>query len=197
VVTNRKIYKYRNFKKINMENEDYSPQRAREIEELKRKETFYRRIRKVGWAGYFAGLAIAMTSLANPLFLPEEPETYREYLGAKKTLSRLETKRNSLASKLQVEYETPEVREALDNLYKSERAKISELDRAIVSVREDIDEMKQKPEIRDYEKKEEKIIRRTMIQFLGGFLGCLLSISVAAYFAGKEMKYKIERNFEN
>ncbi len=159
----------------------------REIEETKRKSRTYKRFATMGVFGTFAaGAVITMSSIGIPLFFPpKQPDNYQTYLNAQTQLTQLESMKNNLASKLEVVYETPKVREAFDCIYESERQQISKLDKAIEIVREDISEIEVEPEITQYLEDRKKQEKRVVPIFISG-LAIMFSSFIPALVFGKK-----------
>ena len=138
-----------------MESRGYTPEQQAELDKLDREEKrwFRRSMISLGLGGvlFLSGIAYSVINIVNPS--PTKPEIVQTYNNAQTTLNKLESLREDLSERLNVPYDIPEVRGTLDSVFEREKEQIAQLDRAIMSVREDISEMLQNEEFKDYFKR--------------------------------------------
>ena len=169
-------------------------------EYLEGKARTYRRIARYTDKVAIAGMLIAFTQPfihSFQMIVREKPAIVQNYENAQATTEILEGLKPDLSSKLHVPYETPKIRETLDLLYDIERKKVSELDKVIADVKEDIAEIKENPEYVDYNEREIARIRRTntlglvgALTFVASFSTFIFSILKAESYEKKSRKLK-------
>jgi len=124
----------------------------------------------------------------------QPPQIAIDYDKSQASLSHLRIERGELANKINIPYETPEIRRNLDQLYQEERENLALLDKTILSIEKDAEKMRKNPEFINYHEKIDKANKRVTYQMLGGFGGCLLSCLTAMGFACYDDKKRIEES---
>jgi len=159
-------------------------------QELDSKIKKYGRIRNTSFALVIVGAISGFGALGyNILSTIDSPEIYTD---AQTTLQKLGNKRKSLESELSgLSYQNPVVKEAIGLFRYSE--KMSKLDRAIQSVKEDISEIKKTPEFMQYLQKINQKTKNFQIGYFGGICSMLLGGFGGNYFSSKKRKFMLQR----
>ena len=166
-----------------------------------RKETLWARVSKgclalscVGLLGT-VGALIYDIRVAPPYDSQINPAGYEISLNiakARRSVSTLERLRGGLHLETRTEYETPEVRDALNSVYEGREEKVSKLNLAIVSLEKEIAQLENAPDYKKYIKESERRGRNSfnlfVVSSLTGMAGCFGAI------IGNHFSY---RHYEN
>ena len=158
---------------------------------LSNKIKTYKRIGNLSIAGIILTIGYTVYSFV-PIFqiVSNTPEIVVQHMNAHTTLTRLEKEKSSLDSKLQVPYETPEIREALERVYAVEIQKSASLEGAIASMKQEMTKIEANPQYAEYRETQINVSKDVTSKAKKGIGAIIFLMLSAIYTKTQEEVYK-------